>query len=221
MKASVVNVVAKKKKDEDIPEDDSRDDDDRDSGDKEPENEEGGENFDASLPPNFSDYMNKFMKQFMKNFNPQNFAKMTKEIEKQMREGGPIRPAVFGFSMGIGPDGKPTLQNFGNVKQEEGKPEVKEVRNPLVDIVEEGDELIVVAEVPGVKKEDITLSATETTLSIQAKSQDRERNYEKVVDLPAKINPNIAKARYTNGILEVRLEKIGAKKQQGSSIRVE
>ncbi len=215
-----MNIVAKKKKDEDLPEDDNRDDEDRDNGPDEPESA-GGEGAFGGLPSNFSDYLDKFMKQFMKNFNPQNFAKISKEIEKQMREGGPIRPAVFGFSMGIGPDGKPTLQNFGNVKQKEGKPEVNEVRDPMVDIVEEGNELIVVAEVPGVRKEDIVLSATETTLSIQAKSQEKERKYEKVVDLPAKINPNVAKARYTNGILEVRLQKVGAKKQQGSSIPVE
>ncbi len=216
-----MNAVAKKKKDEDNPEDDSPGDDNPDSGDEGPDNDEGGENFDAGLPPNFMDYLNKFMKQFLKNFNPEALGKNWKDIEKQMREGGPIRPAVFGFNIGLGPDGKPTFQNFGNVKQKEGKPEVNEVRDPLVDIVEEGEELIVVAEVPGVKKEDITLSATETTLSIQAKSQDKERNYEKVVNLPAKINPNIAKARYTNGILEVRLQKVGSKKQQGSTIRVE
>lgn len=211
--------MAKKKKDEDNPDDASPDDNNPDSGDEGPEGNEGGEDF--GLPPNFMDYMNKIMKQLLKNFNPEALGKSWKDIEKQMREGGPIRPAVFGFNMGIGPDGKPTIQNFGNIKQKQGKPEVNEVRDPLVDIVEEGDELIVVAEVPGVKKEDVVLSATETTLSIQAKSQDKERHYEKVVNLPAKINPNIAKARYTNGILEVRLQKIGSKKQQGSSIRVD
>jgi len=216
-----VNIVAKKKKDEDFSDDDSRDDAGRDDADEEPEADEGDQNFDSFLPPNFSEYMNKFMKDFLKNFNPQSFAKLSKEFEKQMREGGPIRPAVFGFNIGIGPDGKPTLQNFGNVKQRQGKPEVKEVRDPLVDIVEEGDEFIVVAEIPGVRKEDISLSATETTLSITARSADKERNYEKVVEISAKINPNVAKARYTNGILEVRLQKIGQKKQPGSSISIE
>ncbi len=213
--------MAKKKKDEENPDDEPRDDDNPDSGDEGPDGGEGGDDFSAGLPPNFMDYMNKIMKQFLKNLNPDALGKSWKEIEKQMREGGPIRPAVFGFNIGVGPDGNPTVQNFGNVKNKQGKPEVNEIRDPLVDIVEEGDELLVVAEVPGVRKEDIVLSATEMTLSIQANSHDKERKYEKVVNLPTKINPNIAKARYTNGILEVRLQKVGSKKQPGSNIRVE
>jgi HSP20 family protein len=165
--------------------------------------------------------MNKFMKEFMKQFNPKTFQRIQEDLEKQMREGGTGRPAVFGFSFGVGPDGKPTMQPFGNVEEREGKTEIKEARDPLVDIVDDQDELIVVAEIPGVRKEDIELSATEHTLAIRAKSDETGRNYEKEVDLPAKINPNIARARYSHGILEVKLQKVGGKREQGASIPID
>ena len=54
-------------------------------------------------------------------------------------------------------------------------------------------------------------------LEVIAKSRDegpQQRNYHKVIPLPSEIDPNIAKARYQNGILEVRLTIIGKKTGQ-------
>lgn len=118
-------------------------------------------------------------------------------------------PFVYGFNMSLGPDGKPKINSFGNVRPRgPGKTEVTDVRDPLVDVMEEDESLVVVAELPGVTKQDIKLRATETSLNIRAVSEDGARQYEKNLELPAKINPNVAKARYQNGILEVRLTKI-------------
>src|SRR5271157_4281921 len=206
--------MVKKNRDEDDDEDDNRDEDGEDNADV-------FKNLGGIMPPGFGKYMKKFMGEFMKQFNPQTFKKMSEDLEKQMREGGPGRPAVFGFSFNVGPDGKPMMQPFGNVEEREGKTEIKESRDPLVDIIDEQDELIVAAEIPGVRKEDIELSATEHTLTIRAKSDETGRNYEKEVDLPAKINPNIARARYTHGILEVKLQKIGGTRERGAPIPID
>ena len=64
---------------------------------------------------------------------------------------------------------------------------------------------------PGVTREEIELKATTRSLTISTKSMDKGRNYYKELELPSPINSDYAKARYTNGILEVKLKKIDEK----------
>lgn len=75
-------------------------------------------------------------------------------------------------------------------------------REPLIDVVEEGDEIVVVAEVPGVAKEDIKLDLTDEGLEIEA----GDRFY-KSVALPEGVTLDKGKASYKNGVLEVHLSK--------------
>lgn len=141
----------------------------------------------------------------LKNMNPEDLQRMMKSGKFGMRG-----PFVFGMNMGIGPDGKPIVNSFGNVKpRAEGETEIKKERDPLVDIYEEDDELIVVVEVPGVDKKEIELRSSKYELEIIANGSEHDshqRKYHKVISLPAEINPDVAHARYKNGILEVRLQ---------------
>jgi len=75
----------------------------------------------------------------------------------------------------------------------------------------------VIAELPGVEKEDIDLRATETSLTISAESQHRK--YYKELRLPTPVNPKSAKATYRNGVLEVSLPKAG--RGRGERIPIE
>ncbi len=129
-------------------------------------------------------------------------------------------PFVYGYYMTIGPDGKPIIRRFGNIPtREEGEEsEIEEIetrreeeitREPVLDVMDFGDEIVVVAEIPGVRKEDIDISATERKLTIKAKP------YSAKVDLPAEVKPEGARATYSNGILEVRLPK-----KEGSRVEV-
>ena len=69
--------------------------------------------------------------------------------------------------MKIGPDGKPEIQKFGNLKKGlTDPPQVKEEREPLVDIMETNGDVHVVVELPGVEKTDIKLHGTEEELTI-------------------------------------------------------
>ncbi len=112
------------------------------------------------------------------------------------------KPFVWGIKMDFGPDGQPEFEQFGNTSEPRfGKKRMSEERSPLVDILEEVGQIRVIAELPGVSKEDIELGATETSLTIEAKSFDRQ--YSKVVSLPARIKPETAKAKLKNGLLEV------------------
>lgn len=143
--------------------------------------------------------------------------------ERKLPDGSTIKewgPFVYGYSIKIGPDGKPEIREFGNVKPSRFGPRVKEEREPLVDIVETDGEVHVVAELPGVEKEDIKLHGTEDTLTITVDTP--QRKYHKEVVLPAKVNVKEAKTQYKNGVLEVTLPKTKEEKRpKGEPIKIE
>ncbi|MDE1858319.1 MAG: Hsp20/alpha crystallin family protein [Thaumarchaeota archaeon] len=114
-----------------------------------------------------------------------------------------IGPIVYGYSVTIGPDGKPVVREFGNVRSGGGKSwkGIQDKREPLVDVVSSGKEVRVIAEMPGVKKEDINVTVDERTMVISVESGDR--GYHKELELPAAVDPKGAKSAYNNGILEV------------------
>ena len=120
---------------------------------------------------------------------------------------------MYGFNVGIGPDGNPTVDSFGNIKPKpySGKPEVQKARIPLVEVQELDDQIIVIAEMPGILKNEIELKATTNSLTISTKPSTSGRKYYKEIDLPVSINSDYAKARYTNGILEIKLKKVDEK----------
>ena len=133
---------------------------------------------------------------------------------------GAFRPYVYGFSMSLGPDGKPVIREFGNVQSGRFGPQLREEREPLVDIMEESDEVVVVVEIPGVEKDDINLNTTEDHLTISVENPDRK--YRKELALPARVDHKSARASYKNGVLEVRLKKLGVEEPvKGERIRIE
>ena len=119
-------------------------------------------------------------------------------------------PFVYGFSMSVGPEGKPVIREFGNVEPGARGPLVKEEREPLVDVMDNGKEVVVVTELPGVEKDDIKLESTDRTLKISVESA--KRRYLKELELPHMVDPKTAKATYKNGVLEVRFAKSDEKK---------
>ena len=74
-----------------------------------------------------------------------------------------------------------------------------------VDIHEEDDVVRVIADLPGVEKDDIDLQCDGEMLTISAASDHRE--YDERVRLPSQVDEHSATATYNNGILEVTFEK--------------
>ncbi len=149
--------------------------------------------------------------------------------EEKLPDGRIVRrmgPFVYGYSMSMGPDGKPVIREFGNVKAsrptafgpKRARLDVKEEREPLVDLIEEMDAIKVVAEVPGVEKEDIDLKAAENSLTISVDA--KARRYYKEVEFPSTVDPESVKASYRNGVLEVTLTKREVK-PKGRKIKIE
>lgn len=142
-----------------------------------------------------------------------------------------IGPIVYGYSMTIGPDGKPKVVEFGNVKSlnknkypafeaSDTASQISAEREPLADVNTTDKEVKIILEIPGVQKENISINAYENKVEIIA--DDPKRKYHKIIDLPsAEVDLDSAKSNYNNGILEVIFNRKTHSKPQGRQIKVE
>jgi len=115
--------------------------------------------------------------------------------------------AVYGFSVRVGGGGKPLIEQFGNVKdKDDGQgATVEEAREPMVDLFDETDHLLLIAELPGVDADDIRFEVKEDVLTLSATRSDRK--YRKEVLLPSAVRVQAATSSYRNGVFEISLQK--------------
>ncbi len=139
-------------------------------------------------------------------------AKMNEEGKNEYARTGEITglgdkvKGVYGFSIRMGVGGQPAVEHFGNIrKTEKGSVEVAEAREPLVDVFDERDYLMVIAELPGVEEKDIHLEIKGDILEVKAEGKDRK--YNKEVLLPSEVEADSLKTGYKNGVLEIKLTK--------------
>ncbi len=110
-------------------------------------------------------------------------------------------------------------------------------QHPRADILNVGNEVHVVVDLPGARKDDIKLSLKSGHLDIEAKPkapteqpqgqyQQHERSnapFKREFDLPKNVTAEKAEARFNDGVLEVILEKGGESETRGmeSSISIQ
>jgi HSP20 family protein len=116
---------------------------------------------------------------------------------------------VYGFSVktALGGQGQREvkIEPFGNIRREpSGETVVEDVREPLVDVHEEEDHVLVLAEIPGVSKKDVELELSGNRLTILARRGDKR--YRKEVALPSSFSQENMRWECSNGILKIRLE---------------
>jgi len=111
---------------------------------------------------------------------------------------------IYGFSVRTGIGGIPRVERFGNIRSTEEGPVVAEVWEPLVDLFDEDEEIVVVVELPGVGEDEIQIAIQDDVLSLETTG---ERKYVKEILLPEKVNATTLQKTYRNGILELRLNK--------------
>lgn len=162
-----------------------------------------------------------FFEDFFREFEEMDemFGRMFEELRERAPELKPGEPIYYGFSINLGPSGVPEVRTFGNVKETPSGLEVGE-REPFADTIidEKNAEAIVTVEMPGVAKEDIKISVTES--SIEVKAETEKRRYFRSVPLDVEIDPATCKASYNNGVLEVKA-KLKKQVQRGVEIKVD
>jgi HSP20 family protein len=115
---------------------------------------------------------------------------------------------VYGFSVKVGlgdkGDKEVKVEPFGNVRRDDktGGTVVHEIREPVVDVFEEKDHTLVVAEMPGVSTKDVTLTVKDDLLTIYAEKRDKK--YRKEILLPRSYLQEKMKMTCNNGILEIK-----------------
>jgi HSP20 family protein len=89
--------------------------------------------------------------------------------------------------------------------------------SPAVDVLRNKDHIIVRADIPGISKEDLDVTVLNNRLFIRGEkkreTESDEKNahrlerfygsFERVVDLPAPVNPDAIKASFKDGVLEI------------------
>jgi len=171
-------------------------------------------------PFNFFGFDERFFKDNIDERMFDDIQKMKEEFHRMMENAQPGKTYVHGFSMRVGPDGKPHFEEFGNhhLKSGEGKSRISEDREPLTDVIEGGENVSVTIELPGVEKEDIDLLVIEDQLEIRVNTP--QRKYHKIVQLPVDVKPQTTKATYKNGILDVSIQRKKQKKEDNDGFKV-
>ena len=132
---------------------------------------------------------------------------MQKAFENSSKDESSGKNPLRGFSVRIGSDGKPKIREISKVQPlyDDADLDAEDEPEPLVDFIEEAETLMVLAQLPGISKEDVDLRVTETCLTITVDAEDFDWYDE--LKLPTKVKPKSARASYKNGVLEVKMEK--------------
>jgi HSP20 family protein len=186
----------------------------------------------------FEEMRSQMERQFEEQFkNFQSTAPKELVREYQTPEGGKIRevgPIVYGYSMTIGPDGKPRIREFGNVRSSSplrgggggggggsfSTPLISSERQPLADVITTDTEVKVVLEMPGANKENIKVNAYDNSVEVTTTDQE-QRKYREVIEIPPETDIETVASTYKNGILEIVFKKKEQTKPKGKQINVE
>ncbi|MDH3276747.1 MAG: Hsp20/alpha crystallin family protein [Nitrosopumilus sp.] len=162
----------------------------------------------------FDDEFNKIFRQMSNSF-----FNIDDILEEFKTKGANTGPYFYGYTMTVGPDGKPVVKEYGNVKPE--LLPASKTREPIVDtIVDQKENLVkLVAEMPGVEKSDVKIVVNGNTVNISAEHD--EKNYHVNVPISHKVDENSAKASYKNGILELVFKLAENEKPKGKMVEVE
>ena len=142
------------------------------------------------------------------------FEEMEKRFEEFFR-----RP----FSM-LGPSWFPAIR----------MPEIGEV-SAKVDIFEEGNDVVVKAELPGMKKEDLDVNLTDDTITVSGEKKKEEKiekkdyyrversygSFTRSFRLPKEVQSDKAKASFKDGILEIRVPKTEEAMKKEKKVTIE
>ena len=116
-----------------------------------------------------------------------------------------------------------------------GSGKFEEGLSPAIDVFEEDNSIVVKAELPGMKKEDISVEVSDGILKITGEKKREEKvekknyyrterslgSFERRISLPAETQVNQAKASFKDGLLEIKVPKSEEAKKKQRKINIE
>ncbi len=142
------------------------------------------------------------------------FKRMINDIERMIRKSlldvarhqlKPGNSYVHGFNINIGPTGRAKVREFGNYPRKSCEEKISDEKKPILDVIEDKNNVSVTLDLPGVRKEDIDLNIVDDELEIKVDTP--QRKFHKRISLPCGVKPRTTNATYKNGVLDVVLEK--------------
>lgn len=153
------------------------------------------------------------------------FARMREmfdDVFRQMREAQAQPgqdPFVMGWTVRMGPDGRPQVEPFGNTRSVQvGTDPNAGGREPLTDVIGSEEEVAITVELPGVEKDHIKLRVKEDTVHLRVEGD--QRRYRKDITLPGPVQPETAEATYKNGVLDVTIQRTEPDATGGHAVEV-
>lgn len=148
--------------------------------------------------------------------------RMFKTVTESGNADSQTQPYFYGYQITVGPEGKPHIREFGNVRpSQKGLVEQSAIREPLVDssINEKESILVITAEMPGITKEDVKVTMEEGLVTIHAEKGTKKYHTELPVD--NELDADSTKASYINGVLELKIQFKKPIKSKSKEIKVE
>src|SRR5215203_4554458 len=176
----------------------------------------GSDDWFSDLPRQFEHMRREMERMFQEQFTDIDETKIPKDLvkEHQTPEGAKVRevgPLVYGYSMTVGPDGRPKVREFGNIRSPTAmgfanRPLISGETDPLADVSTTDKDVKVVVEMPGIEKKDIKINAHDDTVEVFT-TDTAQRKYRKIIELPSEDDIGTARSTYKNGILEIVFSK--------------
>jgi HSP20 family protein len=164
------------------------------------------------------DQFNKLIERFLKSFGIEPFE------DHKPEEGTNVRSWRYGYSMTIGPDGKPVVKEWGNMRPTFNPSQDILIQSPQtepltqIDVDKETKKVSVLVEMPGLSKDDIEVVAQENVIHIKAHNETR--NYDTEIPISVKVDQETAEATYNNGILDLKFTLLETADEDGFNIPV-
>jgi HSP20 family protein len=129
-----------------------------------------------------------------------------------------------------------TLEEMDRMLSGIGRPlEIRSVPRgtfPAINLYDQGEAMVMVAETPGLKAEDLDLTVLHDTVTLKGHRDQQEADgsryyrrerglgeFARTITLPDPINPEKVQAEYTDGVLTVRMGKAEETKPKKVEIR--
>lgn len=141
--------------------------------------------------------------------------KIVQDIVSNQRYGTGNGPSVYSFNIRLDRNDVPVVRSVQGVNPQQSAASSRQ-KEPLIDIIEKKDYVILIAEMQGIGKNKIALIAS--AASVRITSSDANRVYDRIVTLPSGVDPKSAAARYNNGILEITFRKA---RYEGKEIKIQ
>lgn len=113
-----------------------------------------------------------------------------------------------GFNIRTMANGQQSVQPFGNVRQgSAGEPVVDEWREPPVDVFEEDDHVLLIAEMPGVSEDNLSIEVQDNAVELSA--EQGSKKFRKTVETDETYTADDMNISANNGVFEIRLNRAG------------